>query len=361
MGWDRALGGAGTFILIWGPVVQPWVFTLPNKNGLCPCHPGHSWGLLLPSLRKLHRRPAGSGVLVTREERPWALPGEGHQRVPGRAPQGERLRSRPPPGLQGQRRRTGLLCLLLLCGAAWAWGPGRRPAWLATSSAPQRQPRAQWPLMPRPLAAGPSAEHSFSPRCAMAGLAFRHPPSVSTGSSRGRFAYLSAKAQHHAVCVDKAAEHLQHLGTENHRERRVRSARPRGVPSRDRAPLEPAGVWSRLAPGEAQVLPSAAAVGYMAPDLPALTRRPHPTQVPGCEHPFVSRSLFAALKLRPCGVLCSQQKFRVRSDLTTYTCSLSLVCIFGEQNRDLGRAHQGCAEARRVGRLPGGKPLLSPV
>ncbi|XP_073096194.1 cilia- and flagella-associated protein 46 isoform X2 [Manis javanica] len=42
---------------------------------------------------------------------------------------------------------------------------------------------------------------------------------VSTGSSRGRFAYLSAKAQHHAVCVDKAAEHLQHLGTENHRER----------------------------------------------------------------------------------------------------------------------------------------------
>ncbi|XP_057361386.1 cilia- and flagella-associated protein 46 [Manis pentadactyla] len=42
---------------------------------------------------------------------------------------------------------------------------------------------------------------------------------VSTGSSRGRFAYLSAKAQHHAVCVDKAAEHLRHLGTENHRER----------------------------------------------------------------------------------------------------------------------------------------------
>ncbi|XP_021567858.1 cilia- and flagella-associated protein 46-like, partial [Carlito syrichta] len=42
---------------------------------------------------------------------------------------------------------------------------------------------------------------------------------VSTGKNRGRFAFLSAKARHYTISVDKAAGHLQRLGHENGQER----------------------------------------------------------------------------------------------------------------------------------------------
>lgn len=37
------------------------------------------------------------------------------------------------------------------------------------------------------------------------------------------------------------------------------------------------------------------------------------------------------------------------------------VWVFGEQSTDLVGAGQGCPEARRVGRLPDGQPILPPV
>ncbi|XP_023492381.2 cilia- and flagella-associated protein 46 isoform X4 [Equus caballus] len=42
---------------------------------------------------------------------------------------------------------------------------------------------------------------------------------VSTGKNRGRFTYLSSKARHHIVSVDKATGHLRRLGNENDKER----------------------------------------------------------------------------------------------------------------------------------------------
>uniref|UniRef100_A0A8C6QI67 Cilia and flagella associated protein 46 n=1 Tax=Nannospalax galili TaxID=1026970 RepID=A0A8C6QI67_NANGA len=44
---------------------------------------------------------------------------------------------------------------------------------------------------------------------------------VPTGKIKGRFSSLCAKAQHHILSVDKAAGHLQHLGSENDKERIV--------------------------------------------------------------------------------------------------------------------------------------------
>lgn len=49
--------------------------------------------------------------------------------------------------------------------------------------------------------------------------------SVFTGKNRGRFSYLLAKARHHSISVDKAAGHLRRLGTENDKERWVRTRR----------------------------------------------------------------------------------------------------------------------------------------
>ncbi|KAM5271866.1 cilia- and flagella-associated protein 46 [Ctenodactylus gundi] len=42
---------------------------------------------------------------------------------------------------------------------------------------------------------------------------------ISTGKNRGRFTYLFAKARHHMLSVDKAAGHLQRLGSKNDKER----------------------------------------------------------------------------------------------------------------------------------------------
>uniref|UniRef100_A0A9L0ID61 Cilia and flagella associated protein 46 n=1 Tax=Equus asinus TaxID=9793 RepID=A0A9L0ID61_EQUAS len=42
---------------------------------------------------------------------------------------------------------------------------------------------------------------------------------VSTGKNRGRFTYLSSKARHHIVSVDKATGHLRRLGNENDKDR----------------------------------------------------------------------------------------------------------------------------------------------